>query len=782
MNWNDTQMLYTKKAPKRAYYLSLEFLMGRTLDNALLNLGLKDNYRVAAKSLGFEDFEELIESERDAALGNGGLGRLAACYIDSGSTCELPLWGYGLRYHYGMFWQQISTDGSQVEAPDPWLNHANPWEVHRPDVSYPVRFYGHAERIGDRKSIWSGGQEVVATAYDVPIPGSYTRNTNNLRLWDAKPKRGFDLNSFNAGDYEKAVESSNSAEALTRVLYPNDNHMVGKELRLKQQYFWVAASLADIIRRFKQLDEPWSKFPEYVAIQLNDTHPSIAIPELMRIFVDEEDFAWNDAWEITQKVFGYTNHTVLPEALEKWPVPLFEHLLPRHLQIIYDLVFTYTLRRQRNLITPVLALEKKFPGDRDRLTRMSLIQEGFPQQIRMAFLAVIGSHKVNGVAELHSDLVKTTILKDFVDFYPSKFGNVTNGITPRRWLDQCNPGLSALITETLGGDKTKWLKDLTKLDGLLPHADDPAFQKKWADVKLQNKQRLAHFIEQTMGVKLNTSALFDVQVKRIHEYKRQSMNILGVIHRYITIKSLPEKDRKNVVPRVILFGGKAAPGYYMAKLVIRLINNVAKVINADPDVEGLLTVLFIPDYSVSLVQAELLIPASDISQHISTAGTEASGTSNMKFCLNGGLLLGTVDGANIEIAAEVGEENVFFFGHLTPNVEDLRHSHQYHPVPLDQASPALGVVFDVIAQGHFGDGSIYEPFLNTIRQGDYYLVSDDFGSYLGAQEKVDEAYRDTASWIKKSITTTARMGKFSSDRAIMNYAEEYWNIEPLKLE
>ncbi|KAG8934308.1 Non-essential glycogen phosphorylase [Tulasnella sp. 417] len=753
VNWNDTQMLYTRKAPKRAYYLSLEFLMGRTLDNALLNLGLKDKYQTAAKKLGFEDFEELIESERDAALGNGGLGRLAACYIDSGATCELPLWGYGLRYHYGMFWQQISTDGSQVEAPDPWLNHANPWEVHRPDVTYPVRFYGHAERISDSKAIWSGGQEVLAVAYDVPIPGSYTRNTNNLRLWDAKPKRGFDLNSFNAGDYEKAVENSNSAEALTRVLYPNDNHMVGKELRLKQQYFWTAASLADIIRRFKQLGEPFSKFHEckyHVAIQLNDTHPTIAVPELMRIFVDEEDIPWNEAWEITQKVFGYTNHTVLPEALEKWPVPLFQHLLPRHLQIIFDLFIP--------------------PSRGEEVAARS-----------MAYLAVIGSHKVNGVAELHSELVKTTILKDFVDFYgPSKFGNVTNGITPRRWLDQCNPGLSALITETLGGEKTKWLKDLTKLQGLIAHSDDPEFQKKWADVKMQNKQRLANFIEQTMGVKLNTSALFDVQVKRLHEYKRQSLNILGVIHRYLTIKALSVEERKKVVPRVVLFGGKAAPGYYMAKLVIRLINNVAKVINADPELEGVLTVLFVPDYSVSL--AELLIPASDISEHISTAGTEASGTSNMKFCLNGGLLLGTVDGANIEIAEEVGEENVFFFGHLTPNVEDLRYNHQYHPVPLEKTSPALAVVVDVIAQGRFGDGSVYEPFLNTIRTGDYYLVSDDFDSYLEAQRLVDLAYQDKASWVKKSITTTARMGKFSSDRAILNYADEYWNIEPLKLE
>ncbi|KAG8852598.1 Non-essential glycogen phosphorylase [Tulasnella sp. 330] len=793
VNWNDTQMHYTRKAPKRAYYFSLEFLMGRTLDNALLNLGLKDQYRKATNKLGFEDFEELIECERDAALGNGGLGRLAACYIDSSSTCELPLWGYGLRYHYGMFWQQISTDGSQIEAPDPWLNHANPWEVHRPDVNYPVRFYGHAERLEHGKAVWSGGQEVVAVAYDVPIPGSYTRNTNNLRLWDAKPKRGFDLNSFNAGDYEKAVESSNSAEALTRVLYPNDNHMVGKELRLKQQYFWTAASLADVVRRFKQLGEPFSKFNEYVAIQLNDTHPTMSIPELMRIFVDEEDIPWDEAWAIVQKVFCYTNHTVLPEALEKWPVPLIQHLLPRHLQIIFDLpqqtprdpplLFQLNANLKPLIIQDILArsaVQKKWPEDRDRLARMSLVQEGYPQYIRMAFLAVIGSHKVNGVAELHSELVKTTILKDFVEFFgPSKFGNVTNGITPRRWLDQCNPELSALITHTLGGDKTKWLKDLSKLEGLLKHVDEKSFQKKWMDVKLANKKKLAHFLEQTMGVKVNTAALFDVQVKRIHEYKRQSMNILGVVHRYLTIKALSPAERKKVVPRVVLFGGKAAPGYYMAKLVIRLINNVAKVINADPDVKDILTVLFVPDYSVSL--AELLIPASDISEHISTAGTEASGTSNMKFCLNGGLLLGTVDGANIEIAEEVGEENVFFFGHLTPAVEDLRHAHQYNSLSLEQRSPALAVVVKVIAEGRFGDGGVYEPFLNTIRTGDYYLVSDDFDSYIEAQRMVDLAYEDKAAWVKKSITTTAKMGKFSSDRAIMNYAEEYWNIEPLKL-
>ncbi|KAK2460410.1 hypothetical protein APHAL10511_007575 [Amanita phalloides] len=766
INWNETQLHYTRKAPKRAYYLSLEFLMGRTLDNAMLNLGLKDVCKDGVRSLGF-NVEDILEQERDAALGNGGLGRLAACYLDSSASQELPVWGYGLRYKYGIFQQLISPEGNQLEAPDPWLEHQNPWELPRLDVSYDIRFYGQAERLedGSGRANWTGGQEVLAIAYDIMIPGYHTKTTNNLRLWESKPKRGFDLNSFNAGNYEKAVESSNSADAITSVLYPNDHTTFGKELRLKQQYFWTAASLADIIRRFKNLGKPLTEFPDYVAIQLNDTHPTLAIPELTRVFVDEEDLPWDVAWQIVTNTFFYTNHTVLPEALEKWPVSLLERVLPRHMQIIYDI----------NMIF-LQAVEKKFPGDRDRLSRMSLIEEGYPKQVRMAHLAVVGSRKVNGVAELHSDLVRTTILKDFVDFHGiSKFGNVTNGITPRRWLDQCNPKLSLLISQTLKLDKTVWLKELTKLEGLLDFTEDKAFRQKWVEIKLGNKERLARHVQATLGLTVNTNAMFDVQIKRLHEYKRQTMNILGVIHRYLTLKNMLPEERKKVNKKVVFFAGKAAPGYYIAKLTIRLIVNVARVINADPETKDYLTLFFLPDYSVSL--AEILIPASDISQHISTAGTEASGTSNMKFCLNGGLLLGTVDGANIEIAEEVGESNVFFFGHLTPAVEDLRYQHAYHPVALEQKSPALAVVVNAIASGYFGDGGAYQPLLNTILQHDYYLIADDFDSYLEALKMVDDAYSDRDEWVKKSIRTVAKMGKFSSDRAINEYAESYWNIE-----
>ncbi|PIL26155.1 hypothetical protein GSI_11910 [Ganoderma sinense ZZ0214-1] len=756
VNWNETQLHYSRKAPKRAYYLSLEFLMGRTLDNALLNLGLKEKYQDGMDRLGF-NLEDLIDQERDAGLGNGGLGRLAACYLDSSASQELPVWGYGLRYKFGIFQQLIAPDGSQLEAPDPWLEHDNPWELARTDVTYQIRFYGHAERVDGMKAIWQGGQEVVALAYDVPIPGYETKTTNNLRLWESKPKRGFDLQSFNAGDYERAVEASNSAEAITSVLYPNDHTTFGKELRLKQQYFWTAASLADIVRRFKNTDKPITEFPDYVSIQLNDTHPTLAIPELMRILVDEEDVPWNKAWEITTNTFFYTNHTVLPEALEKWPIPLLENLLPRHMQIIYDIVrnpftlhpghanflpFATSRCRTFRLRFFLQAVEKKFPGDKEKLARMSLIEEGFPKNLRMANLACIGSRKVNGVAE-------------------------------------CNPGLSNLISETLNLPKAVFLKDLFKLEGLLEHAENPAFQKRWAAVKQSNKERLAKHVEATLGFRINTRAMFDVQIKRLHEYKRQTLNIMGVIHRYLTIKDMTPEERKKVNPKVVFFAGKAAPGYYIAKLTIRLIVNIARIINNDPDTKDLLSLYFLPDYSVSL--AEILIPASDISQHISTAGTEASGTSNMKFCLNGGLLLGTVDGANIEIAEEVGESNVFFFGHLTPAVEDLRYQHMYHPVPIEQKCPPLARVLNEVASGRFGDGGAYEPLLNTIRQNDYYLLTEDFDSYIQALKLVDEAYQDRTEWIKKSIRTTAKMGKFSSDRAIQDYAQEYWNIESTKV-
>ncbi|KAF7290501.1 Alpha-1,4 glucan phosphorylase [Mycena kentingensis (nom. inval.)] len=798
VNWNETSLQYTRKAPKRAYYLSLEFLMGKTLDNALLNLNVKSEYMQSVQKLGF-NMEDLLEEERDAGLGNGGLGRLAACYLDSGASQELPLWGYGLRYKYGIFQQLISPEGNQLEAPDPWLDNQNPWELPRLDVSYDVRFYGQADRIpGTSRANWHGGQEVLAVAYDVMIPGCATKTTNNLRLWESKPKRGLrvsfeccssiqnlctpSLNSFNAGNYEAAVESSNSAAAITSVLYPNDHTSFGKELRLKQQAFWTCASLADIMRRFKNIGKPIDELPDYVAIQLND--------------VDAPNIGHSRANAHSSRRGGTRmgqsladrHQCVLSEALEKWPVPLVEHVLPRHMQIIFD-INMYFLQ----------SVEKKFPGDRERLANMSLIEEGFPQQVRMAYLACIGSRKVNGVAELHSELVKTTILKDFVEFEGiSKFGNVTNGITPRRWLDQCNPELSALITKTLGIDKFVWLKNLPMLEKLLPHADDPKFQQEWAEIKQRNKERLAHYLETTLGLSVNTKAMFDVQIKRLHEYKRQTLNILGVIHRYLALKAMTPAERKKVNPKVVFFGGKAAPAYYIAKLTIRLIVNVSRVINADPETKDYLSLHFVPDYSVSL--AELLIPASDISQHISTAGTEASGTSNMKFCLNGGLLLGTVDGANIEIAEEVGENNVFFFGHLTPAVEDLRYQHMYHSTPIEEKCPALAAVLNQISTGLFGDSGVYEPLLNTIRQGDYYLLTDDFDSYIAALAMVDAAYIDRTEWIKKSISTTAKMGKFSSDRAvrfkcyecstvplnaskqILEYAEGWWNIEPVHIE
>lgn len=583
-------------------------------------------------------------------------------------------------------------------------------------------------------------------------------------MWSSQPKKSFNLAAFNAGEYEQAVREASEAENITRVLYPADNTQQGKELRLKQQYFWVAASLNDILRRFKKLGKSFEEFGDYNAIQLNDTHPTLVIPELMRILVDEEGQPWDKAWAIVQRSVAYTNHTVLPEALEKWPVPLMSHLLPRHMQIIFDINLFFLQK-----------IEKVFPNDRARLARMSLIEEGQHQQVRMAHLAIIGSHKVNGVAELHSGLV-AEMFSDFVDvFGRDHFTNVTNGITARRWLLQCNPQLASLITKTLGSDD--YLLDLYKLKGLEKHADDPKFQRAWYDVKLANKDQLATYIETTLGVPVNRDALFDVMCKRIHEYKRQFMNILGTIFRYLQLKKLSPAERKKVVPRLSVFAGKAAPSYYIAKLVIRLINAVSKTISADEEIRDVLNVVFLPDYSVGL--AEIIIPASDISEHISTAGTEASGTSNMKFCLNGGLLLGTADGANIEIAEEVGDENVFFFGNLTPDVPKLRRAHHFGEA---QYPTELLETIDAIRGGMFGDAGVFEPLLSTLFEGtDYYLVSDDFTSYLQAHKMIDQAYVDRPGWISKTITTVARMGKFSSDRAVQEYCDEIWEVIPSKV-
>ncbi|TDZ65163.1 Glycogen phosphorylase [Colletotrichum trifolii] len=748
--WNKTQQRQTLADGKRVYYLSLEFLMGRALDNAMLNVGLKDVAKAGLDDLGFR-IEDVIEQEHDAALGNGGLGRLAACFLDSLASLNFPAWGYGLRYRYGIFKQEI-IDGYQVEVPDYWLDF-NPWEFPRHDVTVDIQFYGHVQKSTDSNgkttASWEGGDTVTAVAYDVPIPGYATPSTNNLRLWSSKAASGeFDFQKFNSGDYENSVADQQRAETISAVLYPNDNLERGKELRLKQQYFWVAASLYDIVRRFKKSKRPWREFPDQVAIQLNDTHPTLAIVELQRILVDLEKLEWDEAWNLVTATFGYTNHTVLPEALEKWPVGLVQHLLPRHLQIIYDINLFF-----------LQSVEKMFPKDRDILGRVSIIEESQPKMVRMAFLAI------------------TTIFKDFVSIYgPDKFTNVTNGITPRRWLHQANPRLSDLIASKTGGHE--FLKDLTQLNKLELSVNDKEFRKEWAEIKYANKVRLAKYIKTTTGVSVNPAALFDVQVKRIHEYKRQQMNIFGVIHRYLTLKAMSPDERKKVAPRVSIFGGKAAPGYWMAKQIIHLVNNVGAVVNKDEDIGDLLKVIFLEDYNVS--KAEMIIPASDLSEHISTAGTEASGTSNMKFVLNGGLIIGTCDGANIEITREIGENNIFLFGTLAEDVEDLRHAHTYGSHTIDEN---LAKVFKAIEDGTFGSVSDFHALISAVRDhGDYYLVSDDFNSYIETHHLVDEAYKNQEEWITKSITSVARMGFFSSDRCINEYAEEIWNVEPLRVE
>lgn len=767
--WNDTQQYHTKKDVKRVYYLSLEFLVGRSLDNALLNLELKSNYKSAIHSLGF-NLEDLLGQEYDAALGNGGLGRLAACFMDSLATRNYPAWGYGLRYTYGIFQQKI-IDGYQTEFPDYWLTFDNPWEVPRLDVVYEVRFHGSVDRIviddkGTIKYSWNGGETVEAVAYDMPIPGFRTNNTVNIRLWSSKPKKEFDIESFNQGNYQASVEEQQHAEYITSVLYPNDNTMQGKELRLKQQYFFVCATLKDIIRRFKKLKRPWNDFPSRVAIQLNDTHPALGIPELMRLLVDVEGVLWDDAWNIVTRVYSFTNHTVLPEAMERWPVSMVQKLLPRHMMIIYDINLFFLQH-----------VEAVFPNDMDRLSRMSIIEEGPTQYVRMANLAIVGSHTVNGVASIHSELLRSTVFKDFVDFYTtSKFVNKTNGITPRRWLHQNNPMLAGLITERLGSDK--WILDLDALKMLRASADDPDFQEKWLAVKHSNKVRLANYIQETCHVFVSPHAMFDVQVKRIHEYKRQFMNILGVIDRYNRIKQMNESERKEkITPRVVIFGGKAAPGYAIAKLVIKLINMVADTVNHDQDVIQYLKVIFIPNYNVSL--AEIIIPASDLSQHISTAGTEASGTSNMKFALNGGLILGTMDGANVEIREEIGKDNIFIFGCLAEEVFGIRYKQRFRQMEI---SNRLSGVIGLINSGKFGPPGPLRPLLDTLTVGgDYYLISHDFVSYLEAQERVDTTFRNKPLWARMSILSAANMGKFSSDRTIDEYAKEIWHVEPCQV-
>nr|AOE43318.1 glycogen phosphorylase 2/a [Rostrostelium ellipticum] len=760
--WKDTLLYFKQHNVKQVNYLSLEFLLGRSLQNSLVSLGLVGKYADALKELGYY-LEDLYDEEHDAGLGNGGLGRLAACFMDSLATMNYPACGYGLRYTYGMFYQDL-VNGEQVELPDYWLNFGNPWEIERRDITYQVGFGGTVENpSGNSKAaIWHPQEKIIGVAYDYPIPGYSTFNTINIRLWSSKPSDEFDLELFNKGDYLGSIEEKERCENITNVLYPNDNTYEGKELRLKQQYFFVCATLQDIIHQFKETGLPFDQFHTRHAIQLNDTHPTLGIPELMRILLDQEKLTWEAAWGITTKTFSYTNHTVLPEALERWSVELVERLLPRHIQIIYEI-------NERFLSL----VDKTWPGDIDMRRSLSIIDENNGKNIRMAFLAIVGSHTINGVAALHSELLKTTIFKQFFQLWPEKFDNKTNGVTPRRWIYECNPHLSALISKTLNTER--WVTNLDFIKDLEKHKDDTTFQGKWLDIKRINKVRLAMYIKKECDIDVNPDALFDVQVKRFHEYKRQLLNILGVIYRYLEIKNnVP--SAANRPPRVVIFGGKAAPGYYMAKLIIKLINAVAKVVNNDPQVGDKLKIVFIPNYCVS--NAEIIIPASDISEHISTAGTEASGTSNMKFSMNGGLIIGTLDGANIEIRDSIGHENMFIFGACANEVDEIRR--KIHD-GTQTNPPSWTSVITAIKESRFGPYEKFKPIIDSITTGhDHYILSYDFPSYLEAQNNIDRCFLDRPRWAKMSIMASAGCGKFSSDRTIKEYAEKIWHIEQCK--
>ncbi len=758
--WRNTQQAYREQDCKRAYYLSLEFLMGRALGNAILNLGIEDHTEKALTSLGLVQ-EELAEAEPDAGLGNGGLGRLAACFVDSCATLQLPVTGYGIRYEYGMF-RQLIENGYQLEEPDHWLRNGHVWELERPELTVRVQFGGHTEPGGDGRSRLVGTQDVLAVPYDVPIPGYQNGTVNTLRLWKAAATDEFSLSEFNAGDYTEAVRSKNLAENITMVLYPNDASENGKELRLRQQYFLASASLQDVIRDWLLVHgEDFSQFAEKNVFQLNDTHPTIAIAELMRLLVDEHGLAWDDAWRITRKTMAYTNHTLLPEALEKWPVRLFRQLLPRLLEIIFQ-INAHFLKE----------VEARWPGDMERITRMSLIEEGWEQQVRMAYLAIVGSFSVNGVAALHSDLLVKGMFRDFYELWPEKFNNKTNGITPRRWLAGCNPALAALITETIGDG---WTHDLAQLTKLATYADDPAFQKRWQQIKRANKERLVAYAGNQLGLALNPDALFDTQVKRLHEYKRQLLNALHVIHLYDRIR---RGDVADWTPRVVIFGGKAAPGYQMAKRIIKLINDIARVVNHDPAVGDLLKVVFLPNYRVTAM--ETICPGTDLSEQISTAGKEASGTGNMKFMLNGALTIGTLDGANIEIREEVGAENFFLFGLTAEEVEKTRA--HYNPQAFIDRDENLARVMGLLESGHFNpnEPGIYDAIIESIKGSwDPWMTAADFTDYVDAQRRAAQAYRDERGWTRMSILNTAAAGKFSSDRTIQEYNDMIWKLKPV---
>jgi len=762
--WMESMQRYYRGDSKRIYYLSLEFLVGRTFSNAILNLNIQEECKAALYELG-QNIETISDIEFDAALGNGGLGRLAACFLDSMATLSLPCYGYGIRYEYGMFHQAIE-DGQQVERPDNWLRYGNPWEFPRPEVLYPVKFYGkvvgYKQEDGAIHHHWVNTEDIMAMAYDTPVPGYGGETVNNMRLWSAKSSRDFDLRYFNQGNYIQAVADKNESENLSKVLYPDDTTEMGKELRLKQQYFFVSASLQDILFRYKKHHATWDELPDKVAIQLNDTHPSIGIAELMRLLMDVHNLSWDHAWGLTSRTFSYTNHTLMPEALETWSVGLFESLLPRHLEIIYEI--------NHRFLRDVM---HHFPGDNDLLRRMSIIGEEGERRVRMAHLAIVGSHTVNGVAQLHTELMKSTIFADFDRYSPGKIINMTNGVTPRRWLNQANPGLAALITSRIGNG---WVADLDQLKKLRKFAADAEFREQFSAVKRANKVRLAGMIQHQLGVTVSPDSLFDIHIKRIHEYKRQLLNVLHVITLYNRIRMGTHQD---AVPRTVIFAGKAAPGYAMAKRTIRLINSVADIINNDPLAGGRLKVVFIPNYNVSC--AELIVPAADLSEQISTAGTEASGTGNMKLALNGALTIGTLDGANIEIMEEVGKENIFIFGLTTQEVEDL-HRQGYNPWDYYHANAELKLVLDMIASGYFSpdEPHRFQPVVDALLQGgDHYLLLADYASYVACQDKVRALYRKPQEWAKQAILNVAGMGKFSSDRTIREYAEKIWHVAPV---
>ncbi|MBZ0107567.1 MAG: glycogen/starch/alpha-glucan phosphorylase [Candidatus Scalindua rubra] len=762
--WVATKQTYYDQDAKRVYYLSMEYLLGRVLSNNMINLNMFEECHRAMREFGLE-LEKLCEMECDAGLGNGGLGRLAACFLDSMATGELPAYGYGIRYEYGIFYQKI-VNGYQVETPDNWLRDETPWEIARPEYLYPVKFGGRVQQYRDEYNIlktdWLDTGNVMAMAYDMPISGYANNTVNNLRLWSVKSTREFDLDDFNKGNYVKAVDDKQRSETISKILYPNDNVYVGKKLRLKQEFFFVSATLQDIIRRYKKTYRTFDRFPDKVAIQLNDTHPALAIPELMRILIDIECVSWDDAWEITTNTFGYTNHTIMSEAMEKWPVDILEYMLPRHLQIVYEI--------NRRFLKEVA---RQYPGNNDRLRRVSLIEkEGEDKKLRMAHLAIVGSHSVNGVAALHTELLKTKVLKDFYELFPERFNNKTNGITPRRWLRQCNPGLSALISRNIGDG---WLTNLSRLSSLVPFAEQEDFRAAWREIKAENKGKLAGYIEKSNGFRVRTDSIFDCQIKRFHEYKRQLLNVLHIITMYNRIKQNP---KATFVPRTVIFAGKAAPGYAMAKLIIKLVNSVATVINNDHDIADRIKVVFLANYSVS--QAELIIPATDLSEQISTAGTEASGTGNMKLALNGALTIGTLDGANIEIMNEVGRKNIFIFGLTTREVEAMKDS-GYNPMDFYHGCRELRAAIDMIADGFFSpsEPSLFKPIVNSLLYGDNYMLLADFPLFLKCQEQVSLEYLDKEEWSRKSILNVAHMGKFSSDRTIEEYAREIWGTNPV---